>query len=84
MLNAWAKISEKDCLFEIEKSMIKNEIDKEHFTFICFLPVFPPMIKYLLDENAYDDHGWTFDGFKKEEMIVNKQINHILMSLKKA
>ena len=62
---AWAQISEEDLTKEITKSMLKNEINPKFFNFRVLLPVYPPLKKYLLEDNAYENEGlkWEFNNF---------------------
>jgi hypothetical protein len=45
--------------------MLKNEINPKFFNFRVLLPVYPPLKKYLLEDNAYENEGlkWEFNNF---------------------
>jgi hypothetical protein len=45
--------------------MLKNEINPKFFNFKVLMPVYPPLKKYFLDDNAYknEELKWDFDKF---------------------
>lgn len=55
MVFAWGRICEDDLTLEITKSMLKNQINSTFFNFRVFLPVYPPLKKYFLEDNAYEN-----------------------------
>ena len=78
MLRAWAQISAKNVEKEVTKSMLKNEVCSDYFTFKVLLPIYPPIKKYFLDEKAYDNKVWNFNKFVAEERALNKEFIVIL------
>ena len=65
MRGYWTKINQEDISKEITKSLLKNEINTKFFNFRVLLPVYTPLKKYLLDDNAYEDEEmkWQYDKF---------------------
>ena len=50
------------------------------------MPVYPPLRKYLLEDDAYEDEGvkWQFDKFVSDENKIASQVEDILESFKQA
>ena len=75
MLRAWGRIPPCNVAKEVTKTMLKAEINQDFFTFKTFLPVYPPLKKYLLEDFARDKDDestkWEFHAHCKEEKKID-------------
>ena len=79
MASAWANIGPDIIDLEIRKSMLRNEICPDFFTFKVFNPIYPPMFDYLTRPEARDDEVWNFKAGLKREEEVDYQVGELLL-----
>ena len=84
MRNAWANIGPEIIDIEIKKSVLKNEICTDFFTFKVFNPIYPPMLDYLTRDEARQNEPWNFNAGLKREKEVNYQVGELLLQTKQA
>lgn len=66
------------------KSLLANEVFQDFFTFKVFLPLYPPMRKRLLEDDAYGDMKWDTSLMTKTDRAQQDEVGEILYQFKKA